>query len=193
MLDMIRGIIFDCFGVLYGGSLTALYEMAPDENKQALLDLNKQADYGFISQKEYFDGLAELTGRTYEEIDGLIHQKHARHQEVFDYLYDLKKRGKYKIGMLSNVGEVTIQQLFTEDELTNVFDAVVLSYQENLAKPNPEVFKLMATRIGLVPEECVMIDDLEPNCDGAEIAGMQSIWHINARDTKTKLEAMLDA
>ena len=190
---MIRGIVFDCFGVLYGGSLSVLIEACPEDKRQELADLNKQADYGFISQEEYYKGLAELIGKSYEQVEDLINRKHARHEEVFDYLRELKSRGQYKIGLLSNVGASTIQELFSADVLENLFDAVVLSYEESIAKPNPEIYALMARRLDLSPEECVMIDDLEVNCDGAEIAGMQSIWHINPNDTRVKLEDILNA
>ena len=39
-------------------------------------------------------------------------------------------------------------------------------------KPQPEIYRLGAERAGLAPEECVFVDDLRENCEGAEAVGM---------------------
>ena len=186
---MIRGIIFDCFGVLYGGSLNALTDMAPRERVQELRDINKQSDYGFISGSEYVDGLAEIIGTTREDIERILNEKHVRNQALIDFSQTLKP--KYAVGLLSNVSSGTLDRLFPSGQLDELFDTVVLSYKEHLAKPNPAIFTLMADRMGLTPGECVMIDDLEANCDGAEIAGMQSIQHITNERTYEELSKIL--
>jgi HAD superfamily hydrolase (TIGR01509 family) len=81
-----------------------------------------------------------------------------------------------------------IEHLFQKEELDRLFDTVVLSHNEGLAKPNPAIFTLTAERMGLAPGECVMIDDIESNCDGAEIAGMYSVQHITNQGTRQALE-----
>ena len=188
---MIKAIIFDCFGVLYGGSLEALIAMCPPENVEQLRDINKQADYGYISGEEYIAGLARLVGRSEQEIASIIREKHVRNEDLVEYAMSL--RSDYKVGMLSNISSGLMDPLFSPKDRRTMFDAVILSYEETLAKPNPAVFELMAERLGLKPEECVMIDDLEPNCDGAEIAGMKSIQHTSNETTKRELQALLAA
>lgn len=187
---MIRGIIFDCFGVLYGGSLSTLMSMCPPDRLAELRDLNKSADYGYITTTDYLSGIAEIFGKTYEEIETILRAKHHRNQELVEFVRELNKQPHYHIALLSNVGSGTVEHLFG-DELTELFDTVVLSYREHLAKPNPAMFELTAKRMGVRPEECVMIDDLESNCDGAEIAGMQSIQHITNDGTRVALAKML--
>ena len=49
---MIRGIIFDCFGVLYSGSLAFMASIAPEDRRQEIYDINLQKDYGYISYDE---------------------------------------------------------------------------------------------------------------------------------------------
>lgn len=188
---MIRGIIFDCFGVLYGGSLNALVDLCHAEKVPELRDLNKQSDYGFISGDDYVVGLSELLEMPRERVEEILNEKHVRNQALIDYSQTL--RPEYKVGMLSNVSSGTMDYLFSPEQRAELFDAAVLSYEESLAKPNPEIYKLMAARIGLTPEECVMIDDLEANCDGAEIAGMHSIQHIANELTQDKLSSLLQS
>ena len=186
---MIRGIIFDCFGVLYGGSLSLLASMAPEGRAEEVYDINMQKDYGYISYPDYLTQTADVLAVSPDEVDRIIHEKHVRNQELVAYVRELKQQGESKVGLLSNIGEQVIQELFGA-ELNELFDTVVLSYEEGIAKPNPGIFTLMAERIGVPAWECVMIDDLEDNCDGAEIAGMQSIRHITNASTIKQIEAM---
>lgn len=186
---MIRGIIFDCFGVLYGRAVDAIRELCPDKYQQGLSDLNKQADHGFISGREYIEGIAEIVGRTTGEIREILDERHVRNSELLAYSQSL--RDHYKVGLLSNVSSGTLDEIFSPEERSKLFDAVLLSYEEHLVKPNPEVFRIMAQRMGLRPEECVMIDDLEENCEGAEVAGMRSVQHITNAYTKEMMLKIL--
>lgn len=187
---MIRGIIFDCFGVLYGGSLDTLVSMCPPDRLTELRDINKQADYGFMTSEEYARGLADILHMSYDDVNELLRRKHHRNAELVDFVHQLRRDGRYKLALLSNVGNGTVERLFG-DELHTLFDTVVLSYQEHVAKPNPAVFTLTAERMGLSTGECVMIDDLESNCDGAEVAGMQSIQHVTNDGTRLSLAKIL--
>lgn len=186
---MIRGIIFDCFGVLYGGSLTLLTSMAPPERQGEVHDINSQKDYGYLTYQEYLEQIGEIIGRTPEEVDAINRQKHIRNEDLVAFVESL--RGSYKVALLSNIGDTVINQLFSQEELDRLFDVVVLSHNEGLAKPNPAIFTLTAERLGLRPEECVMIDDLESNCDGAEVAGMSSIQHITNDGTRLALASLI--
>lgn len=186
---MIRGIIFDCFGVLYGGSLHALIDLCPPERVQELRDLNKQSDYGYISGDEYIEQIAAIVGKSRHEIEDMLSQKHIRNQALVDFSQTL--RPDYKIGLLSNVSSGTMDYLFPPEQRHQLFDAVLLSYEEHITKPNPEIFVMMAERMGLTPGECVMIDDIMENCEGAEVAGMQSIVHTSNDETMKRLADIL--
>lgn len=186
---MIRGIIFDCFGVLYGGSLELLVSMAPSDRMMEVVDTNKRKDYGYMSYQDYLATIGEIIDRTPQEVDAIMRTRHIRNAELVEFVRQL--RGVYKVGMLSNIGETTMDELFPPAEVSELFDAVILSYKEGIAKPHPEVFRLMAERMGLSPGECVMIDDIEENCDGAEVAGMQSIRHVTNDLTRAYLTEIL--
>lgn len=186
---MIKGIVFDCFGVLYGGSLEYFASIAPKDRVRDVVDINRQKDYGYISLEEYLEQTGEILGKSPDEIATIVRRKHVRNRELVDFVRQV--RSEYKTAMLSNIGERMMDELIPPDEQAELFDAVVLSYREGLVKPHPEVFVLTADRMGLNPSECVMIDDIEENCDGAEIAGMQSIRHVNNDLTREKLARIL--
>jgi epoxide hydrolase-like predicted phosphatase len=94
-----------------------------------------------------------------------------------------------KTGLISNSwGEGLAYDQSLLDEL---FDAVVISGDVGLHKPEPEIFHLGAGRIGVAPEECVFVDDLRENCAGAEAVGMTAILHRGANSTLPELERLL--
>ena len=77
------------------------------------------------------------------------------------------------------------------DAFAELFDGVVISGEVGLNKPQPEIFRLGAERVGLSPEECVFVDDLRENCEGAEAVGMTAVLHRGADGTLPELERLL--
>jgi epoxide hydrolase-like predicted phosphatase len=73
------------------------------------------------------------------------------------------------------------------DEL---FDAVVISGEVGLRKPEPEIYRLAADRLGLAPEQCVFVDDLRGNVRGAVGVGMVGVHHVTPQQTVSELVAL---
>jgi epoxide hydrolase-like predicted phosphatase len=76
-------------------------------------------------------------------------------------------------------------------ELADLFDAIVLSHEEGCRKPEPRIYLLAATRIGVEPEACVFVDDIPTNVEGAEAVGMAGVLHRHAALTVPRLEELL--
>lgn len=191
-MDKQRGIVFDCFGVLYHGSLTHLVELAPEDKRPDVTELNHHADLGYVTRDDYIGGMADLTGLSYDEVAEIIRHDHVRNAAMVDLVRWTRERGA-KTGLLSNIGQHTMERLFSTHEQKTLFDAVVLSSDEHIAKPDPRIFTLMASRLGLPEEDCLMIDDIESNVVGAESAGMSGVQHIHYADTKRAIEEFLGA
>ena len=188
---MIRAIIFDCFGVLYADASHRFYEdnVSSEEEHQQLVDLNKQSDYGLITRDEWIDSVSEIMQLDKDFVAENIQREQVRNQSLLDYAVSLRQ--DYKIGMLSNIGVSVMDKFFSADERRDYFDAVVLSSEVGLTKPHPEIFKLMAERLNCEPSECIMIDDLEDNCAGADAAGMQAIAYKTNQQTMSALRSLL--
>ena len=80
---------------------------------------------------------------------------------------------------------------YDRDAFPEMFDAVVISGEVGLHKPEPEIFELGCERAGLPPAECVFVDDLRENCEGAEAVGMTTVLHRGADITLPRLEELL--
>ncbi|MDX2776335.1 HAD-IA family hydrolase [Streptomyces caniscabiei] len=187
---MIRGIIFDCFGVLYHGSLDYLRELAPPDRVGEVTDLSHSYDYGYITQVDYFRGVGEVIGKTADEVRQICKEQHVRNEVLVGYVRTL--RPAYKTALLSNVGRGFVESLFTAEELKELFDAEVLSNEVGMAKPNVGIYQLTADRLGLSPRQCVMIDDIDRNVQGARAAGMRGILYQNMKQFQRELAALTE-
>jgi putative hydrolase of the HAD superfamily len=76
---------------------------------------------------------------------------------------------------------------YDRELLAELFDQVVISAEVGLHKPQPEIYLLAAERLEVEPAECLFVDDLKENCDGAEAVGMTAIRHRDAPETIAKL------
>lgn len=189
---MIRGIIFDCFGVLYVDSTSTFYEEYVTDYERLLPELQsltKAFDYGLISGDELNTAVAELTGLDIDTVARNIRGVHARNTTLLDFGQSL--RPAMKLGMLSNIGSGAIEKFFSTDERQKLFDGVVLSGEENMVKPHPHIFTLAAERLGLSPGDCIMIDDLEVNCSGADAAGMKAILYTSNAQVLRDIQEMI--
>jgi HAD superfamily hydrolase (TIGR01509 family) len=74
-----------------------------------------------------------------------------------------------------------------------LFDAVVISGEVGMRKPEPEIFRYACERLDLAPAECVMVDDLPHNVAGAVAVGMVAVHHRSYAETAAELEILFDA
>jgi epoxide hydrolase-like predicted phosphatase len=186
-----KAIIFDCFGVLVTSARNALKNDYPGYEIQ-IDDLGHQSDYGLISRQQFNDSLAELIGMTAAEIDSKYWNASLRNESAIKWVRELKQSGKYKIGMLSNVGYGLLNSSFSVSEQTELFDEVVLSSDVGMAKPEAMIFELTIQRLGVKPSECIMIDDTAINVEVAENVGMQSILFISTNQAQTEFSRLLE-
>jgi putative hydrolase of the HAD superfamily len=79
---------------------------------------------------------------------------------------------------------------YERDDWAGLFDAVVISGEVGMRKPDPEIYRLTARKIGLRPDECVFVDDLAANVRGAVKVGMVGVHHTDVESTVEELEAL---
>lgn len=92
-----------------------------------------------------------------------------------------------KTGLVSNSWSTSH---YDRGLLEELFDAVVISAEVRLHKPQPEIYRLAAERIAEPPERCVFVDDLRENCAGAEAVGMTAILHRDPAETIQRIEEL---
>ena len=79
-------------------------------------------------------------------------------------LTDLRRSGM-KLGVISNIG-IDIRPTLEVFGILELLDAVVLSFEVGMVKPDPNIFRHAAHALGLRPAQCLMVGDT-PAADGA--------------------------
>jgi HAD superfamily hydrolase (TIGR01509 family) len=82
--------------------------------------------------------------------------------------------------------------LAVPDACAAAFDVIVLGAALGVRKPDPEVYRRVAARLGVAVGECVVVDDQLRNVRGARAAGAVVVHHHCPDATITELDALLD-
>jgi HAD superfamily hydrolase (TIGR01509 family) len=95
-----------------------------------------------------------------------------------------QSRKNYRIFLLSNTNSIHFQQ-YTDDfyekysiQMIDLFDALFLSYEIGIHKPDEGIYTHVLKYANLKPSECVFIDDSLPNIEAAALIGIAGI-HID--------------
>ena len=122
---------------------------------------------------------------------GVLEQAGQPNKVLFAYI-QTKLKSKYKIGVISNSSGGWRDSLLSPEQL-DLFDDIVLSGEQNIAKPHPDIYQLAAQNLKVQPSECIFIDDSEIHCEGARTAGLQAIHYENFEQFENDLESVLKA
>jgi len=157
-----------------------------DERALALL---RELEVGGLDEDSFAERFAPLLG--IERHDGLVDRLFAG-MEPDEPMIEAVRRARaagLRTGLVSNSWG---RGRYDRDSFPELFDAVVISGEVGLHKPQPQIFALAAERVGLDPSQCVFVDDLRENCEGAEAVGMTAVLHRDTDDTIARLEQLLD-
>lgn len=87
-------------------------------------------------------------------------------------------RSRYRLGMISNFDHApTARRLLEQHGVIGHFEQVVISAEEGIRKPHPEIFLRTLARMNLTPRDALFIGD-SPGLDvvGAKGVGMDVAW-----------------
>lgn len=144
---------------------------------------------------EAFDALlaAELVGRDGRPVptDGLLEGLFAEMRlepEMFRLAEDLAAAG-VRVALLSNSWGTD----YPRERIDVLFDPVVISGEVGMRKPNADIFRYTLERLGTPPDRTVLVDDAEPNTEGAGRSGMRAVLHTDPGTTRERLARLVPA
>jgi putative hydrolase of the HAD superfamily len=105
---------------------------------------------------------------------------------MYDLIRELRARG-LKTALLSNSWGVTG---YPREDFPALFDAVVISAEVGMRKPESRIFRHTAGLLGVEPGDCVFVDDIAANIAAAEALGMTGIHHNDPAVTAGHLAQM---
>ncbi|MFJ5048957.1 HAD-IA family hydrolase [Streptomyces sp. NPDC088719] len=77
--------------------------------------------------------------------------------------------------------------------LSDLADAVVSSAVEQVAKPDPAIYRIAAARAGVPPARCLFVDDRQENVDAATALGMTGVLFREPDDLLRALGSCAEA
>lgn len=142
-----------------------------------------ELEIGAVTDAEFETGMAALLG---VEPKGLIKRLlgPARlERAVVDAVRAIHASG-VPTALVSNSWGIDMYQ---RELLDDLFDEIVISGEVRMRKPNPEIYRIAARRLGLEPSRCVFVDDLPANLEPARELGMTVVHHTDPADTAAEL------
>jgi len=93
---------------------------------------------------------------------------------VATWLDRLKKHG-WQQAIASAAPRANIDAVLEALSADHVFQSIVSAEDVHRGKPDPEVYVLAASRVGVPAERCIVVEDAGAGIEGARRAGMRSI------------------
>ena len=191
----VRAVLFDFDDTLqnrrvafYGATRELLARYMPyateDELDQRARVMLEENNGGYVNYTQFFDSV--FTRWEWQGIDSpeALHREYLfcfpTHTALFadaaDTLRALRERG-YVTGVITNGSPLLQNRKLDVSGLRPLLDAVTVSGDEGVHKPDPELFRRVAARLCLSPSQCVYVGDHPVNdMQGAREAGMRTVF-----------------
>jgi len=177
----LRGILFDWGGVFTRGTfdgrvvrnLARRFALPEEAVAEAYFDLVERLELGEWTLRRFWEELSRRLSvdAPYPVFEQIFLGSVAPRPEMYELLLALPE--ELVVGMLSNNYPVISSYLRAEESFDR-FDAAVFSNEEGMKKPDPRVFRLALSRMGLSPEEVLFVDDNPENIEAARALGLRT-------------------
>lgn len=195
---MIKAVVFDMYETLitlyeaplYFGAQMAIDAEIEEEKFQKIWHAaERDRTIGKITLEEILEKILKDNDCYSEEKMNCILAKriHSReeafghlHTEILPMLNTLKEKG-VRIGLISNCFSEEAA-VIKKSILYPFFDAVCLSFDEGVQKPDPAIFKSCIEKLGVSADECLYVGDGgSKELEAAQAIGMkavQAVWYL---------------
>ena len=179
---MIKAVVFDLGRVLIDIDISqgilrnigmcdseAINILAKNKDFVAYSTGNIGTECFFYKVKEYFNLQLD-----YDEFKALWCNIFSQMKGMEELVTSLAEQ--YPLGLLSDTDPLHWEYILrTFPWIDSSFNNPVLSFNIGVLKPHPSAFEHAVAVLGVKPKECVFIDDLQKNIDGANQFGLNGI------------------
>ncbi len=190
---MIKGVIFDMDGVI---SDTQKFHAQIESELLSKFGINIAPDeitkkYAGVKTRQFFDELLKQQNIAYN-LDKLMEEKWKKMESIASKSIEeipgsikLIKRfaeDNLPLAVASASNLKYVKSVLEALGVINYFDAIIGGDMVSRGKPDPESFLLAASKINILPEECLVIEDGISGMLAAKTANMKCIGLV--KDTK---------
>ena len=198
-MKKIKNIVFDFGGVLVDWNPAYLYSKLFENEAEMNYFLTNVCNPEWNIQQDAGRPLAEATEllqKEYPHYKTLIGHYYSRWEEMLGgeisenvSLLEMLKPN-YPLYGLTNWSAETITIAFNKYDFFKSFDGIVVSGDEKLIKPDPELYKVLLERYNLHPHETLFIDDNLKNIETASEMGFHTIHFAEKVDLEKEVKKL---
>ncbi|MBK7895686.1 MAG: HAD-IA family hydrolase [Candidatus Promineifilaceae bacterium] len=197
---MIQAIIFDV-----GGVLLRTEDRAPRQQWEAKLglppggaealvfnsEMGQKAQRGEITEPELWRWIGSHLDLSVLETAAFRHGFWAGDELDMGLVTLIRQlKSRYQTAVISNYASNLRPELTDLFQIADAFDDIIISCEENVMKPDPEIFRRALARLGRQPHEAVFIDDFRHNVAAAEAVGLAAIHFQPGLDLSRALQQL---
>ena len=173
------------------GRAMALAAQTNGEHPLFALERGELSEREFLGQLER--ALQELLGRAVDlgEMGEQLMANLHPNEEMFAYFRRLRDERGLRLGILTNNVREWEARWRAKLPIDEVFEDVVDSAFVGMRKPEPEIYELALTRLGVGAETCAFVDDTAVNVDAARALGLHAVHFRETAQAIAEIDALL--
>ena len=186
---MIKAIAFDYAGVIAQGPVSGwLKQNFPAEDKRHELfnQYSKKWDMGEVNLQQFYGMISDVTDIAPEQVWKTYFENSIVNKDVIKIIKKLKKN--YKIVLFSNNFAQLLRKILDKQNITDLFDEILISSEHKIIKPSIEYFNLMLLTAKVSKNEVVFIDDSQVNVDSSNNQGIKAFLYRDVVTLKKDLQ-----
>ena len=197
----VRSVIFDLGGVvLRWNPESIITSFSPDELTQSVIrrDVFQHPDWldmdrGVLPEQQAIQRFHMRTECSLAEISALMQAVKDSLQPIPGTVELLEELAQLEVPLycLSNMPATTADYLRAQHTFWRLFRGVVISGEVNLVKPDPAIFRYIASRYGLTPQDTTFVDDHSPNIESAARLGFRTVLFKDPAQCRDSLQDLL--
>lgn len=194
---MVKNMVFDVGGVLlHYCPEDFLKKMVENtEARQAVLEnvfMSPEwhlADAGKATDTELTDAAIRRSPQYESEIRHAVSIWHTGLRRVDGMTHLVRRLHEKKVPLyvISNFSQ-RFHELTGYEDLFGMMKGILISSDIQMVKPHPDIYAYFLSHYGLEADECLFIDDMAANVEGARKAGLQAHQFIDAAELTAFLE-----
>ena len=198
---MIKNVIFDVGGVLVHWNpekILAGFYADPEDRRALKQAMFLHADWrafnlGRFTETQMIERIARRTQRPAEELAALLEATRESlgvKADTVRLLRSLHARG-IPLYCVSDMPVSVYSYLRGRHDFWSAFSGIAISGELGVMKPGREIFDHLLQRYGLLPADCVFLDDMPANAEGARSIGLRAIQYEDTAQCERELAALL--
>jgi putative hydrolase of the HAD superfamily len=155
-----------------------------------------ELECGRLTEVQFIDALGgQISRQVGHDVDitdfGEVWFSHLHHNTpMLELMRECRDRG-FRMGLLTNNVREWERHWRPTMPIDEIFELVVDSGFVGMRKPDPEIYALTQTRLGVAAEEILFIDDMDVNIAAAQAAGWHTVHFQDNAQAMPEIQAAL--